>query len=188
MSTTADFKNRLTIKFNNDFYRIVEFQHVKPGKGGAFVRTKLKSITNGRILENTFNAGAKIDIADLETKEYTFLYESGGEYVFMSTTDFNQVSVGKEAISNVLYLKDGQTVSIITNREDNRILCIEFPTLIEMVITETEPGEKGNTVTNASKRAKTETGLEILVPLFINTGDVVKIDTRDGKYVERCKK
>lgn len=187
MATTNDLKNRLTIKFNNDFYRVIEFQHVKPGKGGAFVRTKLKSITNNRILEYTFNAGAKIEIANLENKDYTFLYEDNGDYYFMSTEDYTQVAVGKEMISNVLYLKSGQNVVIIRNMEDNKVLGIEFPALIEMKIVETELGEKGNTVTNASKRAKTETGLEILVPLFINTGDTVKVDTRDGKYAERCK-
>ena len=187
MSTTADFKNGLIIKFNGDYYLIVEFQHVKPGKGGAFVRTKLKSVTTGRTLEYTFNAGVKIEFARIERRRSQFIYSYKDEYTFMDNENFCQTVLKKEMISNPLYLKDGQEVALLTNTEDGKVLGIEFPLSIEMVLTEVEHAEKGNTATHASKRAITETGLEILVPLFVNKGDIVKIDTRDGKYIERVK-
>ena len=188
MATTADFKNGLVIKFNSDFYTIVEFQHVKPGKGAAFVRTKLKSLTNGRILENTFNAGVKIDFARIERNNYQFLYSSGDDFTFMDMEDFNQVTVDKSMISNPLYLKEGQNVFLLINHDDSKILGVELPFTIEMKLTEVELAEKGNTATHASKKAITETGLEVQVPLFIKEGDTIKIDTRDGKYVERVNK
>lgn len=188
MSTTADFKNGSVIDFNNDFYTIIEFQHVKPGKGGAFVRTKLKSITNGKVLEYTFSAGVKVDFARIERRKNQFLFSNGDDYVFMDNEDYSQVTVKKNMIPNVLYLKDAQEVTILTNTDDNNnILGVEFPLSIEMMVKEVDPAEKGNTVTHASKRAITETGLEVLVPLFINKGDIIKIDTRDGKYIERVK-
>jgi len=188
MADTSDFKNGAVIKFNNDFYTIVEFQHVKPGKGGAFVRTKLKSITTGRILENTFNAGVKIDFARIERNKYQFLYSSGDDFTFMDMEDFNQVTVDRKMIDNPLYLKEGQEVFLLINFDDNKILGVELPFSIEMKLTEVELAEKGNTATHASKKAITETGLEVQVPLFINEGDIIKIDTRDGKYIERVNK
>ena len=188
MADTSDFKNGAVIKFNNDFYTIVEFQHVKPGKGGAFVRTKLKSITTGRILENTFNAGVKIDFARIERNKYQFLYSSGDDFTFMDMEDFNQVTVDRKMIDNPLYLKEGQDVFLLINFDDNKILGVELPFSIEMKLIEVELAEKGNTATHASKKAITETGLEVQVPLFINEGDIIKIDTRDGKYIERVNK
>ena len=187
MSTTADFKNGLVIKFNNDFYTIIEFQHVKPGKGGAFVRTKLKNLRNGRILEYTFNAGVKIDFSRVERRKNQFLYSVGNDYIFMDNENYNQVPVDKNMISNTLLLKDGQEVTILTNSENNEILGLELPPSIEMIITDVEQAEKGNTATHALKKAKTETGFTVLVPLFINKGDIIRIDTRDGKYIERVK-
>ena len=173
MADTSDFKNGAVIKFNNDFYTIVEFQHVKPGKGGAFVRTKLKSITTGRILENTFNAGVKIDFARIERNKYQFLYSSGDDFTFMDMEDFNQVTVDRKMIDNPLYLKEGQDVFLLINFDDNKILGVELPFSIEMKLTEVELAEKGNTATHASKKAITETGLEVQVPLFINEGDII---------------
>lgn len=187
MSTTADFKNGLVIKFNNSYYTIVEFQHVKPGKGGAFVRTKLKNITNGKVIDYTFNAGVKIDFARIEQRKNQFLYANGDDYTFMDVEDYNQTTINKSMIPNPLYLKDGQEVILLINVSDNTTLGIELPPSVEMLLTEVELGEKGNTATHASKKAITETGLEILVPLFINKGDTIKIDTRDGKYIERIK-
>ena len=188
MATTADFKNGLILEFNNDFYTIVEFQHVKPGKGGAFVRTKLKSLTTGRILENTFNAGVKVVTARVERRQYQFLYKDGESFTFMNTEDYNQVVVDKKMIDNELLLKEGQEVYILYHTEKNQILGVELPPSVEMILTEVEEGEKGNTVTRAMKKAKTETGLEILVPMFIQENDVIKIDTRTGNYLERITK
>ena len=188
MATTADFKNGLILEFNNDFYTIVEFQHVKPGKGGAFVRTKLKSLTTGRILENTFNAGVKVVTARVERRQYQFLYKDGESFTFMNVENFEQINVDKKMIDNELLLKEGQNVFILYHTEKNQILGVELPSSVEMTLTEVEEGEKGNTVTRAMKKAKTETGLEILVPMFIQENDVIKIDTRTGNYLERSTK
>lgn len=188
MSTTADFKNGLVIKFNNDFYTIIEFQHVKPGKGGAFVRTKLKNLKTGRILEYTYNAGVKVDFVRVERRKNQFLYSMGDSYVFMDNENYKQVTIDKNMISNPLYLKDGQEVTILTIPANNdEILGVELPISIEMTIKEVEQAEKGNTATQAFKKATTETGLVVQVPLFINKEDRIKIDTRDGKYIERVK-
>lgn len=188
MSTTADFKNGLIIKFNNDFFTIIEFQHVKPGKGGAFVRTKLKSVTTGRTLENTFNAGVSVDIVRIEKQSYKFLYNTNDTYVFMNNATFEQVEINKRLIPNVLLLNDGQDVYMLYYTDEDRILGVEMPLSVEMEIAEVEESCRGNTVTRAMKKAKTVTGLEISVPLFINAGDVIKIDTRTCEYVERVKK
>ena len=189
MATTADFKNGMVLEFNNDFYTLVEFQHVKPGKGGAFVRTKLKSLTNGRVLEYTFNAGVRIFPARVEKKKYQFLYKNDATntFTFMHSETYEQIDVKKDMISNELFLKDGQEVYILYYAEKEQVLGVEFPDKIDMQVVEVEPGEKGNTVNRAMKRAKTETGLEVLVPLFIKENDVIKIDTRNGNYLERVK-
>ena len=152
MATTADFKNGLILEFNNDFYTIVEFQHVKPGKGGAFVRTKLKSLTTGRVLENTFNAGVKVVTARVERRQYQFLYKDGESFTFMNTEDYNQVVVDKKMIDNELLLKEGQEVYILYHTEKNQILGVELPSSVEMILTEVEEGEKGNTVRNDCKK------------------------------------
>ena len=188
MATTADFKNGLILEFNNDFYTIIEFQHVKPGKGGAFVRTKLKSLTTGRILENTFNAGVKVVTARVEKRKYQFLYKDGDYFTFMNIEDYNQVVVDKKMIDNELLLKEGQELYILYHTEKNQILGVELPSSVEMILKEVEEGEKGNTVTRAMKKAKTETGLELLVPMFIQENDVIKIDTRTRNYLERSTK
>lgn len=188
MATTADFKNGLILEFNNDFYSIVEFQHVKPGKGGAFVRTKLKSLTTGRVLENTFNAGVKVVTARVERRKYQFLYKDADYFTFMNTENFDQVVVNKKMIENELLLKDGQEVYILYHTEKNQILGVELPSSVEMILTEVEAGEKGNTITRAMKKATTETGLEIQVPMFIQENDVIKIETRTGSYLERITK
>jgi len=189
MATTADFKNGLYIIFNGDYYTIVEFQHVKPGKGGAFVRTKLKNLRTGRIIENTFTAGVKINIANIEKRPYQYLYNDESGYYFMHSETFEQVSIPKELIEEPLLLKEGTQVYIAFDADTETPLNCELPATVELEVVYTEPGVKGDTASaTAMKPAKLETGLEIKVPLFINTGDIIKVDTRDLSYVERVKK
>jgi elongation factor P len=188
MATTADFKNGLCLEFNNDLYTIVQFQHVKPGKGAAFVRTKLKSLTTGRVIENTFNSGVKVTLARIERRPYQFLYKDDLGYNFMNLENFEQVMLNEEIISNTSLLKDGQDVEIVFHAETETALTVDLPPFVVMEVIYTEPGLKGDTASSsASKPAKVETGAEIQVPLFVNTGDKIKIDTRDNTYSERVK-
>ena len=186
MATTADFKNGLVIDFNNDLYTIIEFQHVKPGKGGAFVRSKLKSLTTGRVLENTFNAGVKINIVNIEKHQYQYLFKDDTGYVFMNTDDFEQITVNESFIENPLLLVDNCMINILIQSETNKIVGVEFPAFVEMTITNAEPGVKGNTATGATKPATVETGAQVMVPLFVDQGERIKIDTRTGEYLSRA--
>jgi elongation factor P len=188
MASTSDIKNGLCIKYNHDLFQIIGFQHVKPGKGAAFVRTKLKSLTTGKVLENTFNSGVKIDIVRVERRKYQFLYADDMGMNFMNQETFEQISIEKAMIENVDLMKEGESVDILTNAEDETPLTCELPQYIEMDITYTEPGVKGDTATNTLKPATVETGAEIRVPLFVNEGDRIKIDTAKRAYVERVKK
>jgi elongation factor P len=189
MASTADFKNGMTIKYNDDLFTIVEFQHVKPGKGPAFVRTKLKSVTTGKVIENTFASGTKVETARIERRPYQYLYSDDIGYHFMHKETFEQISLPKELITFPGLLKEGQEVEILFHDEAETVLRCELPPFVEMEITYTEPGVKGDTTsTTAMKPATIETGAEIKVPLFVDTGDVIKIDTRDYSYVERVKK
>jgi elongation factor P len=187
MASTSDIRNGLCIKYNNDIYKIVEFLHVKPGKGPAFVRTKLKSLSTGKVLENTFPAGRKIDDIRVETRKYQFLYPEGNTFHFMNTDDYNQITLNKETLDTPELLKEGEIVTVIFNTEDNMPLSVDMPASVILEVTHTEPGVKGNTATNATKPATVETGASINVPLFINEGDKVKIDTSKGSYLERVK-
>lgn len=187
MATTADFKNGLCLEYNNGLYTIVEFQHVKPGKGPAFVRTKLKSLTTGKVVENTFSAGHKITTARIERRPHQFLYKDDLGYHFMDSNTFEQAVVDEDHIENTGLIKDGQEVDILYHAEAEKIIGLELPAFVELVITYTEPGIKGDTATNATKPATLETGAEIQVPLFINEGDKIKIDTRTNSYSERVK-
>ena len=187
MATTADIKNGLVIEFNHDLFSVVEFQHVKPGKGPAFVRTKLKSITTGKVIDNTFSAGHKITTARVERRAYQYLYKDDIGYHFMNTTTYEQISVEENLINAPKFLKDGQEVEILFHAEEEKILGCELPQHVELKITFAEPGVKGNTATNATKNAEVETGATIQVPLFINEGELVKINTADGSYMERVK-
>ena len=187
MATTSDIRNGLCIKYNNDIYKIVEFLHVKPGKGPAFVRTKLKSVSTGKVLENTFSAGHKIDDIRVETKKYQYLYSEGDQFHFMNTEDYNQISIEKTILDNPDLLKEGEIVSISINSEDDSPLSADMPASVILEVTHTEPGVKGNTATNATKPATVQTGASINVPLFINEGDKIKIDTEKGNYIERIK-
>lgn len=187
MATTADIRKGLCINWNNDTWKIVDFQHVKPGKGPAFVRTKLKSISNGKVVDNTFPAGHKIDDVRVETRQYQYLYDDENGFHFMNNDDFTQVYLNKNMIENPQFMKAGDDVTIMFRAEDETPLSAELPQFVIMEITYTEPGIKGDTATNATKPATTETGAEIRVPLFINEGDRVKINTEDGSYMERVK-
>lgn len=187
MATTADFRNGLCLEFNNDLYAIVEFQHVKPGKGGAFVRTKLKSLTTGKVIENTFNAGVKVTTARIERRPHQFLYKDDLGYHFMDSNTFEQITIQESLINTPGFMKEGQEVDIIYHAETETPLNCELPSFVELEITYTEPGIKGDTATNATKPATLETGAEIQVPLFINEGEKIKVDTRTSSYYERVK-
>ncbi|MDF0705644.1 elongation factor P [Flagellimonas okinawensis] len=187
MASTSDIRKGLCIKYNNDIYKIVEFLHVKPGKGPAFVRTKLKSVTTGKVIDNTFSAGHKIEDVRVETRSYQFLYNDGETYHFMNTDDYTQIALQRDALDAYDLLKESEVVTIIFNAEDNMPLSVEMPASVVLEVTHTEPGVKGNTATNATKPATVETGATVNVPLFINEGDKIKIDTEKAAYLERAK-
>ena len=187
MATTSDIKKGLCIVYNNDTYKITEFLHVKPGKGPAFVRTKLKSLTTGKVIDNTFSAGHKIEEVRVDTRKYQYLYPEGDTYHFMNTEDYNQISLQKEALDSPDLLKEGEIVTIIIRTSDELPLAVDMPAHVYLEVTHTEPGVKGNTATNATKPATVETGAQVNVPLFINEGDKIKIDTEKGTYMERVK-
>ncbi|MBO6496411.1 MULTISPECIES: elongation factor P [Roseivirga] len=187
MATTADIKNGLCIVINNDLWMITEFQHVKPGKGPAFVRTRLKNIKTGKVVDNTFSAGHKIETARVEKRTHQFLFKDEFGFHFMNTSTFEQVMIPEEMIENADLIKDGQEADILFHAETEQPLTCELPAYVELEITYTEPGLKGDTATNASKPATLETGAEIQVPLFINLGDKIKVDTRTRSYGERVK-
>ena len=187
MASTSDIRNGLCIKFNHDIYKIVEFLHVKPGKGPAFVRTKLISLTTGRVLDNTFSAGHKIEDVRVETHNYQFLYAEGDEFHFMNTESFEQISLNKNILDAPGLLKEGTSVMVQVNTETDLPLSVDMPSSVILEVTYAEPGVKGNTATNATKSATVETGATVNVPLFINEGDKIKIDTASGSYMERVK-
>ena len=187
MASTSDIRKGLCIKYNNDIYKIIEFLHVKPGKGPAFVRTKLKSVTSGKVLDNTFSAGHKIEDIRVETNKYQFLYSEGEQYNFINTDDYNQIAVEKSVLDAPELMKEGEMVSISINTEDGMPLSCDMPASVILEVTHTEPGVKGNTATNATKPATVETGASINVPLFINEGDKIKVETEKGSYIERVK-
>ena len=187
MISTSDIRKGLCIKYSNDIYKIIEFLHVKPGKGPAFVRTKLKSVSSGKVIDNTFTAGHKIDDVRVENRKYQYLYNDGETFHFMNTEDFNQIEVNESIIEGRNFLKEGTIVTIIINTENSDILSVEIPQSVILEIISSDPGVKGNTATNATKIAVLETGVEINVPLFIDEGDKVKVDTEKGNYLERIK-
>ncbi len=187
MATTSDIRNGLCIKYNNDIYKIIEFLHVKPGKGPAFVRTKLKSLTNGKVLDNTFSAGHKIEEVRVETHTFQYLYAEGDDFHFMNNETYEQISLNKNILDAPDLLKEGTNVMIQINAETEAPLSVDMPASVVLEVTYAEPGVKGNTATNATKPAKVETGASVNVPLFINEGDKIKIDTATGSYMERVK-
>ncbi|MBQ1843615.1 MAG: elongation factor P [Lachnospiraceae bacterium] len=184
MVTAGDFKNGITIEYDNGVYQILEFQHVKPGKGAAFVRTKLKDIKNGGVVETTFRPTEKFPQAHIDRRDMQYLYNDGDLYYFMDTETYDQISLPKEDIGDSLkFVKENEMVKICSHNGD--VFAVEPPLFVELEVTDTEPGLKGNTATGATKPATLETGAEIQVPLFVNTGDKLQIDTRTGEYLKR---
>lgn len=187
MATTADIKKGLCIEYSNDIYKVVEFLHVKPGKGPAFVRTKLKSVTNGKVIDNTFSAGHKIDEVKVITRKFQYLYDDENGFHFMNNDDFSQLYLNKEMIENAQFMKAGEEVTIILKESDETPLSAEIPPTVILEVTEADPGVKGNTATNALKNAYVETGARVMVPLFIEPGEKIRVNTEDGSYIERVK-
>ena len=186
MSNTADIKNGAVINFKNARMKIVEFQHVKPGKGPAFVRTKLKNIQSGKIMDHTFKSGAKIEFIRVTSKKFQYLFRDGDSFVFMDNNTYEQVQVDSLLmVDGNFYINEGDSIEISFDNEEIIGLLLPPKTILKVI--QTDPGHKGNTATNALKPATLETGLEVQVPLFINEGDLVKIDTKDGSYSERVK-
>ena len=187
MATTADFKNGLCIVHNNELWTIVEFLHVKPGKGNTFMRTKLKNVVDGRVLDRRFNIGEKLEDVRVERRPYQFLYMDGGEAIFMNQETFDQIPLAKDLISGVDFMKEGDVVEVVTDASTESVLYAEMPIKTVLEITYTEPGVKGDTATNSLKPATVETGATVRVPLFINVGEKIEVDTRDGSYVGRVR-
>jgi elongation factor P len=187
MATTQDIKKGLTIEFKNDLYTIVDFQHVKPGKGGAFIRTKLKSVTTGKVIDQTWNSGEEIIPVYVQRRKYQYLYKDESGYSFMDQNTFDQVTLAEEMVVGHEFLKEGQEVEIAFHSETDKPLSCELPPFVVLEITYSEPGMKGDTANNPMKKATLETGAEINVPLFVDSGIKVKVDTRSGEYVERVK-
>ena len=185
MYSTAEFRRGLKIEIDGKPYTIVEFQHVKPGKGGAFVRTKLKNLETGQVLEQTFRSGAKVDIPDLEENNVQYLYQDGDSYVFMDNDTYDQLFIAEEYLGDAVnYLKANIEAKVLFF--NGKPIGVDLPITVELEVTETEPGVKGDTATGASKNATLETGLVVQVPLFIEQGEMLKIDTRTGEYLERA--
>lgn len=184
MVQAGDFRNGLTVEMEGNIYTIIEFQHVKPGKGSPFVRTKLKNIKNGGVVEKTFRPTEKLEQAHIDRSEYQYLYKDGDLYNFMDTTTYEQLALGSESVGDALKLvKENEMVTLCSHK--GQVFAIEPPLFVELLITDTEPGVKGNTATGATKPAVVETGATVYVPLFVNQDDVIKIDTRTGEYLSR---
>lgn len=184
MADTSDFRNGMVIKYKNDLYKIIDFLHVKPGKGGAFVRTTLKNIFTGQQIENTFRAGEKVEEVRIVARQMQYLYTENELYYFMNNDTYEQIPVPKEVLGdNLQFLKENQQVKLLFN--EDRPIDSEMPIHVELEVTKTDPGLRGDTATGGSKPATVETGYSVQVPLFINEGDIIKIDTRNGEYVER---
>jgi elongation factor P len=187
MATTSDIKNGLCIEMNNDLFSVVEFLHVKPGKGGAFVRTKLRNMKTGKVIPHTFNAGVKINVQRVERRPYQYLYTDDMGYNFMHSENFEQIPISEEIIDAPALLKEGQEVEIVFHVETETPLTCELPPFVELEVTYAEPGVKGDTATNTLKPATVETGATVNVPLFIEVGEKIKVDTRTNSYSERVK-
>jgi elongation factor P len=187
MATTADFRNGMCLNIDGNYFFIIEFLHVKPGKGPAFVRTKLKNVTTGRVIDKTWNAGVKVEEVRIERRPYQFLYKDDMGYNFMHPETFEQISLQGSSIDGVQFLKEGDMVEAMVQAENETILTCELPPHVILEVTYTEPGMKGDTATNTLKPATLETGAEVRVPLFINTGEKIEVDTRNSAYIGRVK-
>ena len=187
MASTADFRNGLVLNYNNELHVITEFQHVKPGKGPAFVRTKMRNIKTGRVIDNTFNAGVKVETARVEQRPHPFIYKDDYGYTFMDASTFEQIVLPDAMVPFADLMKEGQEVTILMHAETEQPLTAELPTTVDLVVTYTEPGLKGDTATNTLKAATVETGARIQVPLFVDQDTKIRVDTRTYAYVERVK-
>ena len=185
MATTNDLKNGMTLNLDGQLWSIVEFQHVKPGKGGAFVRTKLKNVLSGKVVDRTFNAGVKVDVANVDRREMQYLYREGEDFVFMDTQDYDQPRIPAATVGAAAsYLLEDQTAVVAFN--DGTPLYLELPAAVELTVRQTDPGVQGDRSTGGTKPATLETGVQIQVPLFITTGEKIKVDTRTGEYLGRA--
>lgn len=187
MASTSDFRNGMCIEYNNGLYFIIEFLHVKPGKGPAFVRTKLKNVQTGRVIDNTFSSGVKVNEVRIERRPYQFLYKDDMGYNFMNNETYEQIAIDEGIINGVKFLKEGEIVEVVVHAENETVLYADVAQQVVLEITYTEPGLKGDTATNTLKPATVETGAIVRVPLFIETGEKIKIDSREGTYIERAK-
>ena len=186
MASTTDFKNGLIINHKNNLLKIIDFLHVKPGKGSAFVRSKLKNIRTGQVIDETFRAGEKIEIVRVEARDYTYLYNDEDNYIFMDQETFEQINLSKIQVQDVLdFLMENTKTTIAFNGNDP--IEVRIPQHMNIMVSETDPGEKGNTAQGGSKRAILTTGVSIQVPLFVQIGDIIRVDTRDKRYIERVK-
>ncbi len=184
-TSTNDLKNGMTLDLPDGLFTVVEFQHVKPGKGGAFVRTKLKNMRTGAVIERTYRADEKLDQAIIEKRDMQFLYRDGAEYVFMDTSSYDQIQIDPSALGSAAnFLKEGDSATI--SQYENSVVAVELPAAVELTVTETEPGVQGDRVSGARKPATVETGLVLQVPLFIESGERIKVDTRTGEYLTRA--
>jgi elongation factor P len=185
VATTNDLKNGMTLNIDGQLWTVVEFQHVKPGKGGAFVRSKLKNVLSGKVVDRTFNAGVKVDVANVDKREMQYLYREGDDFVFMDTQDYDQPHIPRETVGDAAdYLLEEQTATVAFN--DGTPLYVELPASVELTVSQTDPGVQGDRSTGGTKPATLETGAQIHVPLFITTGERVKVDTRTGDYLGRA--
>lgn len=185
--TTSDFKNGLNILMNNDIYTIIEFLHVKPGKGGAFVRSKLRGVTNGKVLDKTFRAGESMDTVRVERHPYQYLYNDGDMFHFMHQETYEQIRIVAKQVDKANFMKESEIITVVINADTDSVLFTELPDHVNLEVSDTEPGIKGDTAQGATKPATLESGATIQVPLFINQGDKLRVDTRSGSYVERVK-
>lgn len=187
MMNAQDIKNGTCIRMDGQLYFVIEFLHVKPGKGNTFMRTKLKNVVDGRVLERRFNIGEKLEDVRVERRPYQYLYADGNDDIFMNNETFEQIPISKDLVTGAAFMKEGDTVEVVSDSSTNTVLYAEMPMKTVLKITYTEPGLKGDTATNTLKPATVETGATVRVPLFINEGELIEIDTRDGSYVGRVK-
>ena len=187
MINAQDIKNGVCIRLDNQLYFCIEFLHVKPGKGNTFMRTKLKNVVDGRVLERRFNIGEKLEDVRVERRPYQYLYMDGDNAIFMNQETFDQIPINKEIVSGSAFMKEGDVVDVVTDASTESVLYAEMPIKTVLEVTYTEPGVKGDTATNTLKPATVESGAEVRVPLFINVGEKIEIDTRDGSYVGRVR-
>ena len=187
MINAQDIKNGTCIRMDGRLYFCVEFLHVKPGKGNTFMRTKLKDVVDGRVIERRFNIGEKLEDVRVERRPYQYLYQEGGDDIFMNNETFEQIPISKELVTGAAFMKEGDIVEVVSDASTETVLYAEMPVKTNLRVTHSEPGVKGDTATNATKPATLETGVEVRVPLFIDEGDLIQIDTRDGSYLNRVK-